>query len=539
MARRPSRKSAAAAAKPVMGPDEAVVRMYRQGLGDCFLVFLPKSDGTTFTIMIDCGVIVGTEAAEAKMRQVVENISAATDGKVDLLVVTHEHWDHVSGFLEAADLFSRDGSDGLVIGSIWFAWTEDPDDGLARELREGLNLLLERVAGMGIALAGMARDTGASAAADGYSDRPLDGLADGIGEVLGFFGLERHEALGGEFATDGEEAPRLGRTRKAMDAVRELSADIHYRLPGEPPWRDPQLPGLSIFTLGPPRDRMLLRKTDPGRQGYHMAFDGDVTLAAAIGRAQDADAQPGPFDRNWCLPLPNPDDEPDAPDTPRGFINRHYIANNAAEAFTTDIMRIPGVRDGTRATLTFEIDQSWRRIDTDWAGEAAEFALALDGATNNTSLVLATELSPGGPVLLFVGDAQAGNWLSWDSLSWTLGDRTVTSADLLSRTIFYKVGHHGSHNATLKGKGVERMTRRDLVAFVPVDRPTARSKRWRRMPLPSMMEALETQTGRRLVLSEVTPPADEGSWSEAGFAEGPYKGRLRKEDLFVEVRLPL
>ena len=29
------------------------------------------------------------------------------------------------------------------------------------------------------------------------------------------------------------------------------------------------------------------------------------------------------------------------------------------------------------------------------------------------------------------------------------------SADLLHRTIFYKVGHHGSHNATLRERGLE------------------------------------------------------------------------------------
>ena len=31
------------------------------------------------------------------------------------------------------------------------------------------------------------------------------------------------------------------------------------------------------------------------------------------------------------------------------------------------------------------------------------------------------------------------------------GDDTVTAKDLLGRTVLYKVGHHGSHNATLDG----------------------------------------------------------------------------------------
>ena len=28
----------------------------------------------------------------------------------------------------------------------------------------------------------------------------------------------------------------------------------------------------------------------------------------------------------------------------------------------------------------------------------------------------------------------------------------MTTKDLLARTVLYKVGHHGSHNATLNGK---------------------------------------------------------------------------------------
>src|SRR5262249_3307578 len=100
---------------------------------------------------------------------------------------------------------------------------------------------------------------------------------------------------------------------------------------------------------------------------------------------------------------------------------------------------------------------SWRRIDDDWLAAAGPLALQLDKATNNTSLALAIELSEGGKVLLFPGDAQIGNWLSWERCSWLESDgskeRKVTAADLLARTWLYKVGHHASHNATLRAKG--------------------------------------------------------------------------------------
>ncbi len=102
----------------------------------------------------------------------------------------------------------------------------------------------------------------------------------------------------------------------------------------------------------------------------------------------------------------------------------------------------------------------WRQIESDWLGAAGTLALQLDSDTNNTSLALAIELSPGGKVLLFPGDAQVGNWLSWHALHWTREgepERSVDAADLLRRTAFYKVGHHASHNATLREKGLELM----------------------------------------------------------------------------------
>ena len=79
-------------------PENVKVRMYRQGLGDCFLISLPRDGGVPFFILIDCGVILGTADPVKKMTAVVDDIAAATAGHIDLLVATHEHWDHLSGF---------------------------------------------------------------------------------------------------------------------------------------------------------------------------------------------------------------------------------------------------------------------------------------------------------------------------------------------------------------------------------------------------------------------------------------------------------
>ena len=75
-------------------------------------------------------------------------------------------------------------------------------------------------------------------------------------------------------------------------------------------------------------------------------------------------------------------------------------------------------------------------------------ALQLDDRTNNSSLVLEFEFLDFKRVMLFVGDAQVGNWLSWQNVGWA--NENTTLPDLLARTIFYKVGHHGSHNAHIE-----------------------------------------------------------------------------------------
>jgi hypothetical protein len=153
-----------------------------------------------------------------------------------------------------------------------------------------------------------------------------------------------------------------------------------------------------------------------------------------------------------------------------------------------------------------EQEDQWRRIEEDWTAAAESLALNLDSHTNNTCLVLAFELVASGKVLLFAADAQVGNWLSWQQTKWSLQDgrgaREVTGPDLLKRTVFYKVGHHGSHNATLRDLGLEQMSSGDLVAFVPVFKAQAEKNRWHAMPFQPLVKRLREKTGGRLVMSD-------------------------------------
>jgi len=115
----------------------ASVRVYCQGLGDCILVRVKRKSGGDFKLLIDCGVVLGTEDASSIMTRVVESVVEETKekpddakGKIDVLAITHEHWDHLSAFNQAADSFAK-----LAVGSVWVAWTEDPDDDLAKQLK--------------------------------------------------------------------------------------------------------------------------------------------------------------------------------------------------------------------------------------------------------------------------------------------------------------------------------------------------------------------------------------------------------------------
>src|SRR5688500_14471140 len=72
------------------------VRMYRHGLGDCFLVTFRIGNDAKH-MLIDCGTL-GATSTPVTMEEVVNDIRKTTGSHLDVLVATHEHKDHVSGF---------------------------------------------------------------------------------------------------------------------------------------------------------------------------------------------------------------------------------------------------------------------------------------------------------------------------------------------------------------------------------------------------------------------------------------------------------
>jgi hypothetical protein len=406
---------------PSLNAYRVKIRMYRQGLGDCFLIFLPRTVGgdRPYTILIDCGVILGTPDPGTIMTRVVDDILATTKGEIDLLIATHEHWDHLSGFIQAKDSFDK-----LTVHEVWLGWTEDATDPLTRKLKAEKDAALVALR-LGLSRLQLAGDAEASAE---------------LGGILEFFG-----AAAGASTAD------------ALANVRKMTPKPRYCLPTDAPVQ-PEGVDATFYVLGPPHDESSLRKINPSarnKETYGLALESFQLYLDGAGTALDGSDRGRPFDQQYEIP---------------------FSYAGGMDFFRERYWKPEGSPD------------DWRRIDADWLGGSPELALQLDSLTNNTSLVLAIEL-PDGDVLVFAADAQVGNWLSWQDLKWKVGDRAVTGPDLLKRAIFYKVGHHGSHNATLSEKGLEQMERL-RVAMIPVDQAMAAKKRWGHMPLDELVAAL-------------------------------------------------
>jgi hypothetical protein len=457
-----------------------VVRMYRQGLGDCFLLTFPPGSGTKpVHVLIDCGVLMKTDREAEKMRAVVQNIQKETGGMVDLLIVTHEHWDHVAGFSHAEDVFKQGK---ITFGRVWLSWAENPSDPLARTIYDDLAKKKETVK----AALGLVADNGLlerlqAAPDDASARRMADDIATARATVafLGMADPGPALARAKKSRPPGGSGMTLGAT---MDWLRSLVKPGDFCTPGERRAL-PGNAGVKVYVLGPPRDESLIKKTDAtGEAGY--AFQADrVSLLEALDQLGSGGDGPvaGPFDPRYHIP----------PEQAAGL------------PFFSEFYGFPDVAASDNG-------EAWRRIDDEWlVSGVSELALQIDTRTNNSSFAVAFEL-PDGRSLIFPGDAQFGNWLSWDSL--TFKDEAgkelpTTTKQLLNRAVLYKVGHHGSHNAT-RPASLHEMTSRALVAMIPTDEQFALQQNpkgsWR-MPAKALNDDLLAFTAQRILRADRGP----------------------------------
>lgn len=473
-------------------PASARIRMYKlTELGDCFLLTF-TSGAKTSRMLIDCGSFRNSGASVTRLKGIVASIKQELNGaKLDVVVGTHQHNDHLSGFFHCEPDFRAIG-----IEQVWLSWLDDPTDSKARKigqrfgnLRLGLAQLRDRYARL--TPVQRARFTKDGQRAIGQ-----------LNEMLGAFG-----------AMEAKAAPEL--PAKATGILKTIGqAHPEYLRPG----RILDLPGLPpgavrVYVLGPPRiakDELLFRPNPRKGESY------DLALAAAetsVGRLLGAmDAQRGEVSR-----------------AEEHYPFREGLKRRGKTGGTVELRAL--------RKQYFHPDTKWRRIDDAWLRSAGSLALFLDDYTNNSSLALAIELVKEDKVLLFPADAQTGNWVSWDKAPWeTTG---VTTDSLLSRTAFYKVGHHASHNATLV-QAFEKLNRTDLVALIPVhkqDPNITKPKGWK-MPARNLFKRLVEKTEGRVLQMDGVDPADcdprkepaKSAWKRAGIIP-------RTDPLFIEVEI--
>jgi hypothetical protein len=433
-----------------------------------------------------------------------QNIIATTGGFVDVAIVTHEHQDHVNGL-------TPNNFPGLKVGKVWFAWTENPKDEIANQLRKKFR---DRLLGLIDARANL-QSLGMGAAVsdlDWYLEFELGETADD------FNGLQHRSAT----AKD----PAKSKNKIAMKFLSDCApGDPDYLYPHKKARPIPGAESARAFVLGPPRDVDKIDDLDP--IGDESFGDGDHEMGIDGGGGAGELSKISPFPRRHVYQL----DEVFAENRFGPFFQTYYGAEDA---------RVGEVEDGQEVPK----NASWRRMTADDATDAGALALAMNNATNNSSLVLAFELSKGGKVLLFVGDAQAGNWRSWTDRGFDDGGTKVTADNLLGRTVLYKVGHHGSHNATLKGKVSSRRASLDgmakgdyeseFVAMITAVEAWAHQKPkpdWNH-PLPAIKRALMEKAGGRVLQTDSGPTEPVGA-GVAGWRA--FLDRLTETPLYFDL----
>jgi hypothetical protein len=107
--------------------DKLLVRAYNVEVGDCIYCRIPKARKVgglvdDFHILIDCGSVGGIVHLKAALADLETMLPDAGGGKrrLDLLVVTHEHKDHIAGF--DPELFAK-----IKIDHVWMNAAMDPE----------------------------------------------------------------------------------------------------------------------------------------------------------------------------------------------------------------------------------------------------------------------------------------------------------------------------------------------------------------------------------------------------------------------------
>jgi beta-lactamase superfamily II metal-dependent hydrolase len=102
------------------GPRQIALRMYNVGFGDCFLLRIPTEHGER-RVLVDCG-FHSQGKGDFSDKELVETIKGHLNGEgLHVVVATHRHQDHISGFGERG-LWA-----GVAVEEVWLPFTVNPD----------------------------------------------------------------------------------------------------------------------------------------------------------------------------------------------------------------------------------------------------------------------------------------------------------------------------------------------------------------------------------------------------------------------------
>lgn len=343
-------------------PKSVTIRMYNVGFGDCFLLTFEYGNGARH-MLVDFGSTSAPKSGPRKfdyMERIANDVKGVCKGKLDVLVATHRHRDHVSGF--STDVTTGKIIAGLKPDHVIQPWTEDP-----RAKTNALTATPEPKK-MTAHFLGALED--------------MHGVAAAIKHAAG------NEDLAGKLTRD--QLQFLGEDNiRNPAAVRNLiqmgkQGKAHYVNAG---MELNILPGVKCTVLGPPtlQQSDTIRKQrarDPANFWQFRSFWGSQSLAMRRLPARTSRKKELPPSVRWFV-------------------------NQARQIHVAQLLSI--VRD-------------------------------LDSVMNNTSVILLLEI--GKQKILLPGDAQIENWAY--ALSKPEWQR------LLAHVNLYKVGHHGSLNATPK-----------------------------------------------------------------------------------------
>ncbi|MEO7182962.1 MAG: MBL fold metallo-hydrolase, partial [Gemmatimonadaceae bacterium] len=349
---------------------------YNVGFGDCFLLCWHYSGGRDRTVLIDFGTTgLPAKAPKDQMQLIAKDIAAVCQGKLDAVVVTHRHRDHVSGFAtNAAGTAPGDVIRGLKPTIVVQPWTEDPK--AKRKATAATETLSKSLA--------LVRSLQEQRMVSGYVAAEAGAMLEAIGSGPGR----------GKFLTAMVEGMEGILNPSAVENLQTMASRHAYVNHGSKSGLESLLPGVRITVLGPPT-----RDQSP-----------DIESERANDEAEF-----------WML---------------QARAGRRAMATGSDES-RTPLFPQARTADPTQSYSTRWLIPRLRAIRGD---ELLGIVRALDRQMNNTSVILLFEIRK--QKLLFPGDAQIENW------EFTLGKPALMSR--LKDVTFYKVGHHGSRNATPK-----------------------------------------------------------------------------------------